>query len=292
MCDKLNVCKMLGYSRKARLLIINADDFGLCHSENEGTIQAIQSGLASSCSLMLPAPWSLHAIHQLQAHQLPFAVHLTLVSEYIHYRWGPVAPRDQVPSLLDSSGYFPPDSIFKACLAKANLGEIEKEFRAQIETVLSTGLKPTHLDSHYHTHEHTEAIFEITVKLAIEYGLALRTSRHCTIKKLQQAGYPTNDHPVLDSGRIPPAEKLLFLTNHLRELPAGLSEWAVHPARSTDELRAVMADPLVPNVTGTPEGRSTDLEFLISKEAISIVQDEGIEILSYEPLQRLWQRKQ
>ena len=286
-----SVCEMLNYPAAARLLIINADDFGLCHAENEGTVRSITEGLASSCSLMVPVPWSLHGIHLLKEHQFPFAVHLTLVSEYNHYRWGPVAPFDKVPSLLDESGYFPLDSCFAEQVLQADLGDVETEFRAQIEAVLSSGLKPTHLDSHYHTHELGEDIFDTTVGLALEYGLALRVSGKTAMENLQRRGYPTNDHAVLDSGGIRPKDKARVLAKRLRELPCGLSEWAVHPGIATEELKAVMADPNTEN-TGTSGGRQTDLDFLISKEARAIVEEEGIEILSYESLQRLWQVKQ
>lgn len=286
-----NACEVLGHPADARLLIVNADDFGLCHGENVGTVRAITHGIASSCSLMFPAPWSLHAIHQLEAHHFPFAVHLTLVSEYNHYRWGPVAPRDKVPSLLDDSGYLPLDICFREHVPQADLGEIETEFRAQIDAVLAHGLQPTHLDSHYNAHELTEEIFDLTVNLALEYGMALRVSDSSAIKKLQQQGLPTNDHPVLDSGGISPAEKLKVLTEQLRNLPAGLSEWAIHPGVPSDELRAVMADPNDPINTGTPAGRATDLDFLISQEAADIITEEGIEILSYAPLQALWRSR-
>ena len=126
-------CELLGFPEDAKLLIVNCDDFGLCHGENAGTVQAIRDGIGSSCSLMLPAPWSQHAMHLLSQYQFPFAVHLTLVSEYQHLRWGPVLPRQQVPSLLDDSGYFHLDYRFKQHLPDAEPEEIEAEFRAQID---------------------------------------------------------------------------------------------------------------------------------------------------------------
>ena len=80
-----------------------------------------------------------------------------------------------------------------------------------------------------------------------------------------------------------------MLASKLRELPAGLSEWALHPGIATDELRAVMADPRVPGVTGTPEGRQSDFDAAISDEIAQIVADEGIQIIGYRELQRVWQ---
>ena len=232
-----STCEKIGYAPDARLLIVNCDDFGLCQSQNEGTVRAIVEGIASSCSLMLPAPWSQHAINLLQEHGFPFAVHLTLVSEYRHLRWGPVAAASKVSSLLDEAGFFPLDYEFKARLPLADLTHVEMEFRAQIEAVLAAELAPTHLDSHYHTHELTEALFDVASKLAIEYGLPLRLSARWAIDKLQKVGYPTNDHAVLDSGMLRPEEKADVLRWQLRELPTGLSEWAMHPGPATEELK-------------------------------------------------------
>jgi hypothetical protein len=289
MSGSQGVCELLGYPPDARLLIVNADDFGMCHGQNEGTMRANKGGLATSCSLMVPAPWCGHAVHLLKENpQIPFGLHLTLVSEYVHYRWKPVAPSNTVPSLLDESGHFPTDDRFAQHLMHADLGDVEREFRAQIEAALAAGLKPTHLDSHYHTHELREDFFEMTVELAIEYGVALRVGHRSRAESLLARGLPAPDQGVLDCGRYPPGELGSVLAKALRELPCGLSEWGLHPGVVTDELKAVMAHPLVDGVTGTPEGRRATLNFVTSEEARAIVSEEGIELLSYEPLQRLW----
>ena len=292
MSGYTSTCELLGYPADARLLIINADDFGLCHGQNEGTMQAIKRGLCTSCSLMTPAPWSLHATHLLQENpQIPFAVHLCAVSEYAHYRWKPLTCAEKVPSLADETGYFYRDDRIAELLSKASLDELETEFRAQIEAVLSSGLNPTHIDSHYHVHALREDMYDMTVGLAIEYGLALRVGDRARIEKLQARGYPTSDHAFLDSGKLSPSDVATFLADRLRELPSGLSEWALHPGIATEELKAVMSDPAVEGVSGTPEGRQSDLDFITSEEAATIVSEEGIQLLSFEPLQRLWQTR-
>jgi hypothetical protein len=37
---------------------------------------------------------------------LYFGVHLTVICETVHYRWGPLTPREKVPSLIDETGFF------------------------------------------------------------------------------------------------------------------------------------------------------------------------------------------
>jgi predicted glycoside hydrolase/deacetylase ChbG (UPF0249 family) len=282
--------ELLGYPANARLLIVNADDFGMCHGQNLGAIRSITEGLVSSCSLMAPTPWCLHAAEFLRRQpEVSFAVHLTVVSEYRNYRWGPLAPPAEVPSLLDESGCFFGDDRFDELLATADIGELETEFRAQIEAIKALGLQPSHLDTHYGPHEFRQDIFDLVFRLAREYGLAMRAGSPQLVRRLLEQGLPAAEHGVLDSGRIPPERKADVLAAKLRELPAGLSEWALHPGIATEELRAVMADPRLPGVTGTPEGRQSDFDVAVSEEAARIVAEEGIQIIGYRALQQVWQ---
>ena len=291
MSDQPLANRILGYPDDARLLIVNADDFGMCHTQNVGTLRSIREGLVRSCSLMAPAPWGLHGSQLLGANpDVPVGVHLTLVSEFRTYRWGPLSRCVEVPSLVDSSGYLHPDERIPELVRNARLSEVEREFRAQIEWVLASGLAPAHLDSHYHVHEERHDLFDLTVDLALEYGLALRTRTRARIEALQARGLPTNDHDILDSGRTPPADKPVAFAKLLRELPAGVSEWAFHPAVVSPELEAIMVDPRIPGVTAAPADRQSDFDFITSYEAAAIVAEEGIELITYAALQPFWQR--
>ena len=290
--NRIRANGILGYPQDARLLIVNADDFGMCHTQNVGTFRAIREGLVRSCSLMAPAPWGLHGAQLLRENPgVPFGVHLTLVSEFRTYRWGPLLPSGEVGSLVDESGYFHPDDRIPELVRNLLLHEAEREFRAQIEWVLASGLAPAHLDSHYHVHEERDDLFELTVDLALEYGLALRTREAGHIEALRARGYPTNDHDLLDSGRHPPADKPVAFAKLLRELPEGVSEWAFHPAVVTPELQAIMVDPRIPGVTAVPADRQSDFDFITSDEAAAIVAEEGIELITYADLQPFWRRR-
>lgn len=276
--------RLLGYPDDARLLIINADDFGRSHASNEATLRALTDGVVSSTTLMVPCPWALHAMQLLSEHpDLSFGVHLTVVCELPHYRYGPLTSRDKVPSLVDESGCFYMEDRIPQWLAQVKLSELETEFRAQIEAVLAVGLKPTHLDWHCLYNGGRADIFALTVKLAQAYGLAVRVFDRSTGGALQQKALPTNDHDVLDSYGLAIVEKSAHYAQLLRDLPSGLSEWAVHPALGTPEMQAIEPE--------SWQVRQTDFAFLISQEARSIIEQEGIVLLSYQPLQQVWQAR-
>jgi chitin disaccharide deacetylase len=280
--SNLRANELLGYPADARLLIVNADDFGVSHAVNAAVLRTLTEGVVRSTTLMAPCPWALHAMRLVRDHpDIACGVHLTVISEFADYRWGPLAPRDRVPSLLDETGYFYSNDRQPEFLARARLEELEIEFRAQIEALLSAGLRPTHLDWHCLYDGGRDDIFDLTVGLAWEYGLALRVFDVTRSKRLQQRGLPAADHGVVDSTRLATANKTARFVRMLRELPAGLSEWAVHPGLGTAEARAI---------DGWWAKRAADLRFLVSREARETVAAEGIVLLDYRALQAIWDR--
>lgn len=273
---------LLGYPPDARLLIINADDLGMCHSTNVAIFRSLTEGVVCSTTLMVPCPWAPEAMRWLAANQdIPFGVHLTAIGDSANYRWRPLACGDRVPSLVDESGYFYNFDRMAEFLAQVSLEELEIEFRAQIETVLAARLKPTHLDWHSLRIARKPAIFDVMFRLAREYGLVLRVSERPLIESVQRQRLPTNDYDFLDSYGLETAGKLALYTQLLRDLPAGLSEWAIHPGVEDAELLAI--DP------GGAGVRHADLDCMVSASIREVIQQEGITLLSYRPLQKVWQ---
>jgi len=270
----------LGYPDDARLLIINTDDFGMCHAINAATLRALREGIASSTTLMVPCPWAPHALRLLRKHpEIPFGVHLTVISEYCDYRFGPITSRETVPSLLDEAGNFHCEDRQRENLVQVRLDEVAAEFRAQIETVLAAGLRPTHLDWHCLVDGGRADIFTLTLQLAREYGLALRSHARASAEQCRRAGIPTIDHAVLDSYTLGAVDKAARYAQLLRALPAGLSEWAVHPSLGDAEAQAMEPD--------SWQVRKADFDFLISPQARDILTEEGIILVGYRALQQL-----
>jgi hypothetical protein len=275
--------QVLGHPRDARLLIVNADDLGMCHAVNIGTFRALTDGIVSSTTLMVLCPWALEAVRFLaDQRDVAFGIHLTAIGESVTYRWRPLSHPDDVRSLVDETGYLYPLDRMADLLTDLELDELELEFRAQIEWVLAAGLRPTHLDWHSLVFNARPEIFEVMFQLAREYGLALRVRDRALIERVQRERLPVNDYDFLDSFSIDIAGKLVSYTRLLRELPEGLSEWAVHPGIADEELLAIDGDGAAV--------RQADLDCMVSESIRDVVRQEGITILSYAPLQNVWQR--
>ena len=276
--------RLLGYPADARLLIINADDFGMCHAVNEAVMRAFPAGVLRSATVMVPCPWALHAMRFLAAHlEIPFGVHLTVISDWVDYRWGPLTPREKVPSLIRKDGSFYNFDQMQHFLAQVDLKQLELEFRAQIEAVLDFGLRPTHLDWHCLRLDGWDAVSGVMLGLAREYGLALRVVVPSQIARVQGLGLPANDSGFLDSYQLDLAGKQSHYVELLRRLPAGLSEWAIHPGFNYPELLAIESE--------GHHMRQSDYDFLTSQQAKDVVEKEGIILLDYRSLQAVWKSR-
>ena len=229
----------LGHAPDAKLVIINCDDLGSSRSANVATYDALRNGLASSASLMVPCPWARDAAAGYRGDDV--GVHLTLNSEWETYRWAPIT---QAPSLLDGDGGFP--RTLEDSWDHADLDEVRRELRAQVERAILWGFDVTHLDSHMGTLQLRADFFDAYLELAVEFSLPLRMgpaggerSVGFPYRELSSAeGIVFPDHFVLYSGvgGRRHAERALF------DLRPGVTELYFHPAIDTDELRASHPD--------------------------------------------------
>jgi predicted glycoside hydrolase/deacetylase ChbG (UPF0249 family) len=281
--DRLS-SELLGFAPDARVLIVNCDDFGMHEAVNAAVVDSIENGIASSCSLMIPCPAAADAIRLLRERpHIPFGIHLALIRDLPGYRWGPVAAKADVPSLLDPDTaelYVDTPAQRDALLARATPSDVEHELRAQITAVVDAGLAPTHLDWHCLADGGRADILDLAMGLADEYGLAASVSLDDGRGKAREQRKPVVDSGFLDSYSIPLDDKAATYAQMLRDLPPGLSEWAVHPAHGTDEWQAIEA--------ATWQVRQSDHAFLTSPLARETLDHEGITVIDYRPLQRAW----
>jgi predicted glycoside hydrolase/deacetylase ChbG (UPF0249 family) len=153
------VIQKLGYPPGSRLLLIHGDDFGVAHSVDMATEEALEKGWITSASMMVPCPWFPEAAKFAREHpELDLGLHLTLTSEWMFYRWGPVSSQP-IPSLRTKDGYLPPTEDEAA--AQDAPADVARELSAQIEMAREAGVKFTHFDSHMGTLFQTPQLFSL-----------------------------------------------------------------------------------------------------------------------------------
>jgi predicted glycoside hydrolase/deacetylase ChbG (UPF0249 family) len=283
-----STAERLGYAADARVLILNADDFGMCHDQNEGVIRGLNEGLFTSSTILVTCPWFEEAAEY--ARNYPAAdlgVHLTLTAEWDRYKWGPVSGRDAVPSLVDARGYL--WQTVAQVYEHARLDEAEAELRAQIEKVFAAGIDATHLDSHMGTLQLRADYHEIYARLADEYRLPIRLASRrrigtegmgAILDQLDAAGVVTPDHLVF-YGPSSVTETDSYWTNLIRTLKPGVTEILCHPAIARDELKSCARDAMQ---------RDADFRYFTSDTPRQLIKDEGVEMVGFRQLRELMRR--
>ena len=147
-----------------------------------------------------------------------------------------------MPSACSSTGpassYSPDDKGL--LVERARIAEVEIELRAQIETVLAAGLAPTHLDWHCLADGGRADLFELSLALAEEYGLAARVWLEPGLGIVGGRGLPVVRSPLPGQLRPGPRRQGGPLRGAVAgAAAAGLSEWAVHPAIADEASRTM-----------------------------------------------------
>jgi len=234
----VSLAERLGYPPDAKLLIVNCDDLGSSRSANVAVYEALRDGIATSATLMVPCPWARDAAAMYRGEDV--GVHLTLNSEWETYRWGPITPS---PSLLDGDGGFP--RTVEDVWDHADLDEVRKECRAQLERAIYWGFDVSHIDSHMGTMQLRAEFFDVYLEMAVDFRLPLRMAGASAERLIgfpyrrlaDEEGVVFPDHFVYTSvGSRRGIEKALF------DLAPGVTEIYLHPGIDTDELRASHPD--------------------------------------------------
>ncbi|MDQ0642841.1 polysaccharide deacetylase family protein [Microbacterium murale] len=276
----------LDLAPESRAIILNADDFGMCHAANEAITELLIAEHLDSATVMVPCAWAPEALAFAAAHpSLSVGVHLVLTSEWSRYRWRPLIGAGT--SLVDPDGYFPTD--VRTVEERASVEDVAAELDAQVEAALAAGVDVTHIDNHMgsvyglHTGRNfLSAVFD----LAARHGLPFRLPRIADGPELDPAMQPLLDHAtqmadaagivILDRLWTHPFELAGEGTDDeetyeqirdgfvalLRAVPTGVTEIYLHPMVDGHELRAavdygaakrgyerrLLADPLVHEV--------------------------------------------
>ena len=214
-----NLAQRLGYSAEAKLVIVNADDLGSCHSANVGVFECLATGTVTSATLMVPCPWAREASSRYRGEDV--GVHLTVTAEYELYRWGPIT---HAPSLLGGDGGFP--RTVEDVWDHADLDEVRRECRAQIERAILWGFDVSHLDAHMGTMQMRPEFFDVYLELALDFGLPLRMTS-AAVERI--AGFPARA-VAADAGAV--------FTDHLRLVPGVGSRHVLREGHRHARVRA------------------------------------------------------
>lgn len=271
---------------RGRYLILHADDAGMSHSVNRATIEGMERGAVTSASLMVPCPWFPEIARYAAEHpEKDFGVHLTLTSEWRDYRWGPVAPRERVASLVDGDGYL--WRTTKQVVERVEATEAEIEWRTQIERACRCGVRISHIDSHMDVGVCRPDLAEVYAQLAAEYQVPalfvrpesgppagyvraarLAEARHLAMLDSLHQFYFRGSHE---------SRKTLYL-NTLRTLQPGVSQIIVHCGHDDAELRAI---------TPSVSIRNSDRRIVTDPDVMAAIEEYGIETITWRQLRTL-----
>jgi chitin disaccharide deacetylase len=239
-----SIAEKLGYPTDSKLLIIHADDMGMSHSTNIACMKAFMQQSINSGSVMVPCPWFPEMAAFLKEHpEIDAGIHLTFTSEWKYYKWGGVLSSCDIPSLLDSNGYFQSDNGI--LMRNAKVDEVVKEVKAQIDKAIEFGIKPTHIDIHTGSLLGNPVLLKQVIMIAKEYGLPLTIPMNMIKLRVPQLlneippDVVTVDNYLSMYGEIAGDNWESTYTKMIEDLQPGLNEVIFHLSYDDEEMKAI-----------------------------------------------------
>lgn len=274
----------LGWPAGKKVMILHADDIGMCPEANIAAEKMLTEGVIQSAAVMIPCPNAKEAITWAKEHpSMDIGLHLTLTSEWQTYRWGTVTPAAEVPGLLDEDHKMWHE--VPQVVEHASAEEVEKEIRSQIEQSIAWGYRPDHIDTHMGTLYADPSYVKVFIKVAEEYGIPaniIDISKPEVLAEFKRQGYPLDDSvikmvedytlPKLDFFSSAPKadtyeEKIANFKALVNSMPSGLTEIIFHPSVLTDNLKTI---------TNSWQQRAWEAEMFSDPDLIQFFKDQGI----------------
>jgi len=304
--DTQTYAEKLGWKKGDRVVIMHVDDAAMSYDSDQGAIKAIEQGVATSVSVMMPCPWVPGFVHYLKDHpKMDAGLHLTLTSEWKDYRWAPLCGKPAAPGLVDPEGamWHGVEDVAK----HASPDEVEKEIRAQVERALTMGFKPTHLDTHMGTVYATPAFLERYIKVGIDTGIpVMLPGGHDTLvkrdskrdpaalagiqalgKKLWDAGLPVLDdlHNVSYGWKLP--QGVEATDDNLRKMKTEKYIQAMHemlPGVTMVIMHCTDPTEVFPHISDSGPTRKGDLLAMLDPALKKCIEDEKIILTTWREL--------
>ena len=128
----------LGYPAGKMVLILHADDIGMCPEANTSAKNYLEKGQIQSAAVMMPCPNAEEFILWAKDHpEQDSGLHLTLTSEWKTYRWPSVTDVKEVPGLIDEEGKL--YHTVRQVVEHASAEEVEKRNSGADRKIYSLG---------------------------------------------------------------------------------------------------------------------------------------------------------
>lgn len=282
----------LGYPEDKIILILHADDIGMCPEANISAKNYLEKGDIQSAAVMMPCPNAEAFILWAKDHpEQDVGLHLTLTSEWKTYRWASVTDPAEVPGLIDEEGKLYHEVI--QVVQHASAEEVEKEIRAQIEKSIEMGYRPDHIDTHMGTLYGSPAYTAVYTKVAMEYNIpamVLEVDNPAVIKEFRSQGYPMDEDmiqtmreyslPKLDFFSSVPngktyKEKCENFFKLIESIPPGLTEIIFHPSENTENLKSI---------TNSWQQRNWEAEMFKDEKVKSFLSEKGVVFTNWKEI--------
>jgi len=285
-----NLAEKLGYPSDAKLLIIHADDVGMCHAVNEATTKALEKGTVTCGSIMVPCPWFLEIAEYCRENpEADLGIHVTLTSEWKHYRWRSVSSIDQVPGLVDEEGYLwhSVEDVVKHATPK----EVETEIRAQVQRAIDFGIKPTHIDTHMGTVYASAEFFKAYCKVAREFDIPpmivspeseiaqymLKNDAAMTpffeMFKMLASEFPMLNELATGVNSVELEQRRKEYKEVIRNLKPGVTQIIVHLGLETSEMQSITSSWLA---------RYNDFRIFTDPEMKKFIEEQGVKLIGWK----------
>lgn len=244
-------------------VIMNADDFGFSKGVNLAILEGFQHGILTSTSLMVNMPGFEHAVSLMKQYSdlLHVGIHLVTTVQYSVVKG--------LKTLTDENDHFYRDPEI---IEKSDQSELDKEYQAQMDKFLATGLKPDHIDFHVCT---TPKQLKAAMKLAQKYHLPMRAQDQQIEGILKEHGIvyaPCHIPDFYDHGTV---NTLLKLFEKALDEKREMIELALHPA---------YVDQTLLDLSSYHVQRAREFASLMNPEVATFIQQHDIELISFEDL--------
>ena len=292
--EPANWAERLGYPVGKKVVMLHADDAGMCEEANIATKKMLLNGDIQSAAAMPPCEYFEDFIEWAKAHpDIDVGLHLTLTSEWKSYRWPSVTPVEEVPGLIDPEG-----KLWRSVpevVQHATPEEVAKEVRAQIDKSIAMGYRPDHIDTHMGTLYGHPEFAKAYLEIAMEYGIpanAIDMSDSLVVKHYKEAGYPITDEMIryMESYTLPKVDNFTSAPNAktyedkvaafkalIQSLRPGLTEIIFHPSVDTENLKGI---------TNSWQQRVWESEMFADPELVKFFEDEGVIFTNWKEIMK------